>query len=1115
MALQFIFGGSGSGKSHYLYQNIIELSGKNPGQNYMVLVPEQFTMQTQKDLVLMHPNKGIMNIDVLSFGRLAYRIFEETGKGNQPVLDDEGKNLVIRKIAKNYKSDLKVLRGNLNKPGYISEVKSVLSEFVQYDIGPEEIEQVISSIREGSSLYYKLQDIEKIYIGFKEYLDRKYITKEEILDILADTVEESELLKKSTVVLDGFTGFTPVQIRLLSKLMRICKDVVVTVTIDDREDPYTYTHPYQLFGLSRQMVSTLVETAREHQIEMKDPVVLKDRPFYRFKENPALSFLERTIFRFGTETFEEEQESIEIHLAQNPEKEAMAAAARVRQMVRKGECRYREVGIIVSDMEIYSEPLKRAFAKYQIPLFMDYKRSLLLNAFVEYVRSLISMAEQNLTYESVFRFLRSGYTSFTEEELNILENYVLAFGIHGYKNWQEKWIRHTDDMTEEELERLNHLRVAFVEKMDDLLFVLKQRRKTVDDINQALLSYFEKETLNQKIEKQKEEFEEKGKLELAKEYEQIYDIVLELFKKFSELLGEEPVSLKEYADLLDAGLNEAKVGVIPPGLDEVLAGDMERTRLKDIKALLFLGANDTCLPGNLMNVGLLTERDREKFERANFNLTPGGKAKAYIQKFYLYQNLTKPKNRLYLSYSRMSSDGKSIRPSYLISEITKRFPKLQIIEEQNRLILDKELTPDTAVEELIRGLKMNSETCGGAWMELYNWYKTHTEWAEKLAALLEAEFYKRPRDVISEKTAERLYGKHFADSVSRMETYSACAFSHFLTYGLKLKERREYEFRPVDLGIILHNALERYAGKAVVKEKGWIGLSKKEQKELAEEALMDAVSSYGSSVLYSSGRNEHMITRMKQMMEKTVWALTIQLRRGDFVPEASEYRFASGKIDRVDVCEDEEDLYLRIMDYKTGSTSFDASSLYYGLQLQLMYYMNAAMGIQKKRHPKKEVIPAGVFYYKIQDPIVDRKQDEREEEKELLKELRPDGVFNVKKESVTHLERSEDGEYYAIPAKKKKDGSLTAASKAVEADDFQTMINYADEKVRTIHEEIQQGKAEVFPYRKGTKTECEFCQYRHICGFDEKIPGYAYRNLKQYSIDDAIMKMRERLGGEN
>ena len=619
MSLQFIFGPSGSGKSYELYQSVIKESMEHPKQKFLVLVPEQFTMQTQKDLVAMHPRHGIMNIDVLSFGRLAYRVFEETGGGNLPVLDDEGKNLVLRKIAGDYEDQLSVLRGNMKKLGYISEVKSVISEFTQYDIGEEEIDQVMEAAGENSRLYFKLQDLKILYRGFREYLESRYITKEELLDVLSREVERSEMLKNSTVVLDGFTGFTPVQNRLLLELLKYCRKLCVTVTMDEREDPFTYRHPYQLFALSKHMVTGLTELARQAKTEILTPVYLYGQPVRRFLDNPSLAFLERNLFRYRKNAGEAENicpgedQAVGIHVARNPRAEAMAVAGQIRSLVRKEGYRYREIGVIVSDMSAYGDYLKQAFEVYEIPVFMDQKKSILLNPFVEYIRSLLSMAEQNFTAESVFRFLRTNLSGFTMEETDALENYVIGLGIKGYKRWQERWIRRLKDTTEEDLEVFNHCRVRLVEKVDGLLYVLKQRKKTVRDITMALYEFLVQEELQKKLKVQEEAFQERGEQALAREYAQIYRIVIELFDKFVELLGEEPVSLKEYEKLLDAGLEEAKVGVIPPRPDQVVAGDMERTRLKDIKALFFVGANDVYLPGNLLRTGLLSERDRARF----------------------------------------------------------------------------------------------------------------------------------------------------------------------------------------------------------------------------------------------------------------------------------------------------------------------------------------------------------------------------------------------------------------------------------------------------------------------------------------------------------------------
>lgn len=464
MSLQFIFGNSGSGKSHYLYQYIVEESIRHPDRNYLVLVPEQFTMQTQRDLCAAHPRGGIMNIDVLSFGRLAHRIFEETGGDHIPVLDDEGKNLILRRIAGGYGDELKVLGGNLKKQGYISEVKSVISEFTQYGVDFERLDSFMETVNPDSYLYYKLQDIRKVYEGFEDYLSEKYITKEEMLDVLSSVVPDSGILKDSVIAMDGFTGFTPVQNRLIGELLRVCSKVMLTVTMDRREEPFVYRHPYQLFGLSKQMVTSLMQTAAETGAEVEDPVYLYEVPPYRFRDNKAMAFVESEIFRYSGRTFEGEQDSVSLHEARNPSAEARYVAEEIRRLVRKEGWRYRDIAVIASDMNVYADALEKACGSLDIPVFMDYKKSILLNSFVEYLRSLLNMAEQNFTYESVFRHLRTGLCGFTEDETDRMENYVVALGMKGYRKWQQAWVRRTPLTDEEELQALNHLRVEFVEK---------------------------------------------------------------------------------------------------------------------------------------------------------------------------------------------------------------------------------------------------------------------------------------------------------------------------------------------------------------------------------------------------------------------------------------------------------------------------------------------------------------------------------------------------------------------------------------------------------------------------------------------------------------------------
>lgn len=1106
MPLKFVFGPSGSGKSSYLYQHVIQESMKYPERNYIVLVPEQFTMRTQKDLVMMHERKGIMNIDVLSFARLAYRVFEETGGGGLPVLDDEGKNLILRKIAGDYESELKMLGGHMKKQGYISEVKSVISEFTQYDIGEDEIERVMESAGESSRLYYKLADIRLLYRGFTDYLREKYITKEELLDVLSREVEKSERLKNSTVVLDGFTGFTPVQDRLLGELMRHCREVIVTVTMDRRENPYVYEHPYQLFALSKQMVTSLLQIAKQNKIPVEESVELYDHVPWRFKEQEALAFLEKHLFRYGAGAYEKEQEQVKLHLAKNPREEAYAVAEQVRRMMREDGYRLRDIGVIVSDMDVYADRLKQAFIKYDIPFFMDHKRSILLNSFVEYIRSVLHMAEQSFSYESVFRFLRTNLAGFTYEEIDELENYVIGLGIKGYKHWQEKWTRKLKGMAQEDLDKMNHYRRQLVEKVDGLIYVLRQRRKTVADITRAIYEFMVQENLQVRLAEQEELFKAKGELALAREYAQIYRIVIELFDKFVELLGDEEVSLSEYCKLLDAGLEEARVGVIPPEVDQVVIGDMQRTRLKDIKALLFAGANDVYLPGALLRTGLLSELDREKFAREKLTLSAGGKEKAYVQKFYLYLNLTKPSEKLDIYYSKVSADGKSVRPSYLIQELQKLFPKLKVRDEE-RYLKEQELTENIGFDRMIREFVQKRHETDGAWCELYSWYKKNPKWQEKVERFLEAGYYRKPLDALTEEAAKRLYGEEFETSITRMERFAVCAFSHFLTYGLGLREREEYDFQAADLGNVCHRALERFSYKVERETGDWLKLTEEQRNQYVEESVEEAIADYGNSILYSSSRNAYLIVRMKRMLEKTVWALTKQLAAGDFKPSAYEMRFANGKIDRVDTCEDGDCIYVKVIDYKTGSKSFDVTALYHGLQLQLMVYMDAALQLEQKKHPEKEILPAGVFYYRIQDPLIDRPK-EGEERESILKELKPDGMISLEKEVLEHLDHCMVGESSVIPVKYNKNGSLSKSSKAASAQDFYLMMKYAVNKVEEIRQKILSGDVKVNPYRRGTETSCDYCSYRQICGFDTKMEGYRYREIDAMSVDKVIQAIK-------
>ena len=402
MSLQFIIGSSGIGKTHYACEQIIRESMENPQHLYYIIVPEQFTMQTQKNVVEMHPGKGILNIDVLSFQRLAYRIFEETGGAMEVLLDDTGKSMVLQKLVQQHRKNLPYLGSQMNKPGYLDEVKSLISEFMQYDIREEELQDMLGKTGEDSLLHMKMQDVGVLYQAFLQYLEGHYMTGEGVMDALKKAIPFSDKLKKSVLLLDGFTGFTPVQMNVIRELLNVCDKVLVTVTMDAGENPLQLGKPHQLFYMSRKMIHTLSGLTSN----LDDPVLLKDERKGRFGNSTSLDFLEKHLFRYRRSAYEKKQEEICIFAAESPVKELEETARRIRRLVREKNLKYGEIAVITGNLEAYKSIASQVFEESRIPYFLDEKHTILMNPFIEYIRAALEMVTKGFSYESVFRYLR-------------------------------------------------------------------------------------------------------------------------------------------------------------------------------------------------------------------------------------------------------------------------------------------------------------------------------------------------------------------------------------------------------------------------------------------------------------------------------------------------------------------------------------------------------------------------------------------------------------------------------------------------------------------------------------------------------------------------------------
>ncbi|CUN12146.1 ATP-dependent helicase/deoxyribonuclease subunit B [Blautia hydrogenotrophica] len=1105
MALQMILGNSGAGKSHFIYQKIIRESMEHPDRQYVILVPEQFTMQTQKRLVQMHPGGGILNIDVLSFERLAYRVFEEVGGDDAPLLEETGKSLVLQKIVQDKKKELPYLGVQMKKPGCIQEMKSLVSELMQYDVGEETLGELVKRSEDQALLHCKLQDIHRIYEGFREYLKERFLTGEEVPDVLCRVIEKSKKFQGGIFVLDGYTGFTPIQNKLIRELMLLGEQVYVTVTMDVKAQ--RLSGKYQLFSMSGKMRDQLLKLAGEARVAVEKEQWVLPGENSRFGKNPELNFLEQHLFRYHRVVYEREPQALALTRWENPLQEVKGTAAEILRLVREKGYRYGEIAVITGDLPSYGTYARQVFSQAQIPYFIDEKHSILMNPFVEFLRAAVEMIVDRFSYESCFRYLRCGMSSLSLEEIDELDNYVTALGIRGYSKWKETWVRLYPGLDEERILELNRYREQFLKEISWLVQGFRGGVKTVRERSCALYQFISDNEMQEKLKIQELEFAGRKDKAMEKEYAQIYGIVMRLLDKMVEILGDEKVSAREYQQLLEAGLTEAKVALIPPSSDQVLVGDMERTRLKEIKVLFFLGVNEGNIPKDSSRGGLLTQMDREFFQEEKIELAPDARELLGQSRFYLYLNLTKPQDFLYLSYSQANAKGEGLSAAYLVGTIQKLFPALRLRCGQGSS-LEGLQRPSGSLDYFLEGLQeyeYGQET--KVWRELYRWYQKDESYRPQVKRLVEAFFSENPQDRISKAVAKALYGEVSPYGATRLEQYAACAFAHFLRYGLQVTERVQYEFSGMDLGNVMHKALEIFARKVRDQRLSWGELSREDRERLVSESLQEVTEDYGNTILHSCARNEYLIRRTQRVLNRTAWALQEQLRRGDFQPEGFEVAFEGGRIDRVDICEDENKVYVKVMDYKTGNVSFDLVALYHGLQLQLMVYLDAALLVEQKKYPDREVIPAAIFYYNIKDPMIKAsiEEDIGKVEQKILRELKVNGLVQSDPRGIEHLDVTME----TLPLTKNKDGSFRKGSSVASLHQFGLLSDYVKGKIQNLRREILEGNAQAAPYQMDKKEACTYCPYRGICGFDQKIPGFFYRRLKNLEEKEVWEKLEE------
>ena len=1170
MSLRILIGRAGSGKTGCCLNEITEHLKKAPnGSPLLYIVPEQAAFQAEFNLAILPGLNGIIRAQALSFKRLAWKIMLETGGRSRLFIDDSGKSMVFRKIMEKHQSRFKIFQNASEQRGVLDNLVQFFNERKRSCVTLNEMAAVKEKLNESPLLVQKIEELIILMGEAENELEKKYLDSEDYLKLLAGSIHKSTSLKDARVWIDGFYGFTNLELEVLEQLIKNLPAVTVALTLDKDYSPKDDIAELNPFYPTATVCQQLQSIAWKHNIEVKKEL-FPSPGFSRFENNSPLYYLEQHLNTYPVKPYSDDScLPVNLIAAADRRQEIEAAARKISKLARSGY-RYRDIAVIVSSMEQYEDYISTVFQDYDIPYFLDQKRDLTHHPLVEFIRSALEVVTRNWTYEAVFRCLKTDFLLDyglsaegckdvdLKNKVDKLENYVLALGIQGQHLWlrEEPWFFSlSDDLEEEKDSSMKKEEKEFLQQINEVRRIITaplkifqdylQAAATVEEKTRAVFYLLNEAHVYEQLQRWSEEANLAGDAEKAREHLQAYKSVIDVLDQVVEIMGEEKVSTDFYADVMETGLENLRLSMVPPSLDQVEVGDFQRSRCENVKYTFFVGLNEGLLPSKPQKNVIFTEKEKETLLDQDMEVSTSDRRELLDQQFLIYMALTRAYEGLFLSYSMSDEEGRTILPSLLVHRIKEIFPSLEEElfplnsvatgrEEDTAEIINSLLHPREALSRLLFNLKKwkNGEHVHPLWWDVYNWFCSNEEWKEQARRAINGVFYNNRELPLSRNTSRKLYGQNIQTSITALEKYNACPFSHFVAYGLRLQERERYTLKIPDIGRFFHVILRNLTRSLMEEGRDFSDLSSSECYGLTAQEVERLLPRVQGEILLSSRRYRFIAEKIKTVVGQAVQFLSFQSQKTEFTPIEAELTFSKngqlpplavdlgsgntlqlvGRIDRVDGARDEKNtLYTRIVDYKSGRTNLKLGDIYYGLSLQMLAYQEAVL-YWSNYWLGERVKPAGLLYFQVHSPIINGNKvlSSEEIQNELSKHYKMRGLVLADFNAVYLMDNTLSSGYsQVIPVGLSNKGTFYKNSSVLQEDKFELVRSYFWNFVQNCGRGISAGNVDISPYRSGSRKACRFCEALEVCQFDPLFQGNSYRLLKSGRVEEVLSWMED------